>query len=110
MTEKSRLSDFTPEELELAIKNAPPTAKLHINALKNELAVRLERGEAKDDFMKFVNTVWPTFINGRHHEKMARAFERVASGENKRLIINMPPRHNKSEFASYQLPAWFLGK
>ena len=110
MTEKSRLSDFTPEELELAIKNAPPTAKLHINALKNELAVRLERGEAKDDFMKFVNTVWPTFINGRHHEKMARAFERVASGENKRLIINMPPRHNKSEFASYLLPAWFLGK
>ena len=110
MTEKSRLSDFTPEELELAIKNAPPTAKLHINALKNELAVRLERGEAKDDFMKFVNTVWPTFINGRHHEKMARAFERVASGENKRLIINMPPRHTKSEFASYLLPAWFLGK
>jgi predicted phage terminase large subunit-like protein len=110
MTEKTKLSDFTPQELEHAIKNAPPTAKLHINALKNELAVRLERGEAKDDFMKFVNTVWPTFINGRHHEKMARAFERVASGENKRLIINMPPRHTKSEFASYLLPAWFLGK
>ena len=28
----------------------------------------------------------------------------------KRLIINMPPRHTKSEFASYLLPAWFLGK
>jgi predicted phage terminase large subunit-like protein len=26
------------------------------------------------------------------------------------LIINMPPRHTKSEFASYMLPAWFLGK
>ncbi len=25
-------------------------------------------------------------------------------------IINMPPRHTKSEFASYLLPAWFLGK
>jgi predicted phage terminase large subunit-like protein len=107
---KTKLSDFTPEELEHAIRNAPPTAKLHINSLKNELAVRLERGEAKDDFMKFVNTVWPTFIHGRHHEKMARAFERVANGENKRLIINMPPRHTKSEFASYLLPAWFLGK
>jgi predicted phage terminase large subunit-like protein len=41
---------------------------------------------------------------------MAAAFERVARGEVKRLIINMPPRHTKSEFASYLLPAWFLGK
>ena len=41
---------------------------------------------------------------------MADAFERVANGELKRLIINMPPRHTKSEFASYLLPAWFLGK
>jgi len=41
---------------------------------------------------------------------MAAAFERVANGEIKRLIINMPPRHTKSEFASYLLPAWFLGK
>jgi hypothetical protein len=59
--------------------------------------------------MAFVKYVWPTFINGRHHEKMAKAFERVARGELKRLIINMPPRHTKSEFASYLLPAWFLG-
>ena len=41
---------------------------------------------------------------------MADAFERVAAGKCKRLIINMPPRHTKSEFASYLLPAWFLGK
>jgi predicted phage terminase large subunit-like protein len=61
-------------------------------------------------FLAFVNEVWPTFISGRHHAKMAAAFERVANGECKRLIINMPPRHTKSEFASYLLPAWFLGK
>ena len=65
---------------------------------------------AQDNFIDFVNKVWPTFISGRHHRDMAHAFERVARGENKRLIINMPPRHTKSEFASYLLPAWFLGK
>ena len=65
---------------------------------------------AQKKFMKFVNMVWPTFIAGRHHAIMAEAFEKVASGEIKRLIINMPPRHTKSEFASYLLPAWFLGK
>ena len=78
-----------------------------------ELA-HLERLKSRDlsqeRFMKFVDQVWPTFIGGRHHAKMAAAFERVARGECKRLIINMPPRHTKSEFASYLLPAWFLGK
>jgi predicted phage terminase large subunit-like protein len=53
--------------------------------------------------------MWDGFISGKHHQIMADAFERVASGELKRLIINMPPRHTKSEFASYLLPAWFLG-
>jgi len=65
---------------------------------------------AQDKFLAFVGQVWPTFIGGRHHARMADAFERVARGECKRLIINMPPRHTKSEFASYLLPAWFLGK
>ena len=41
---------------------------------------------------------------------IAEAFERVIKGDLKRLIINMPPRHTKSEFASYLLPAWFLGQ
>jgi predicted phage terminase large subunit-like protein len=65
---------------------------------------------SQEKFLAFVKEVWPTFIAGRHHAKMADAFERVARGECKRLIINMPPRHTKSEFASYLLPAWFLGK
>jgi hypothetical protein len=69
-----------------------------------------ERENAKNNFMHFVNKVWPSFIEGAHHKRMARAFEKVASGKLKRLIINMPPRHTKSEFASYLLPAWFLGK
>ena len=70
----------------------------------------LEKERARNTFMGFVERVWPEFISGRHHKIMAQAFERVARGECKRLIINMPPRHTKSEFASYLLPAWFLGK
>jgi predicted phage terminase large subunit-like protein len=53
--------------------------------------------------------VWPSFIEGSHHRIMGEAFERVVSGESKRLIVNMAPRHTKSEFASFLLPAWFLG-
>jgi predicted phage terminase large subunit-like protein len=65
---------------------------------------------AQIKFMPFVRRVWPAFIAGKHHSDMAEAFERVAAGTCKRLIINMPPRHTKSEFASYLLPAWFLGR
>jgi predicted phage terminase large subunit-like protein len=54
--------------------------------------------------------MWPGFIHGRHHAVMASKFEEIAAGKLKRLIINMPPRHTKSEFASYLLPAWFLGR
>lgn len=64
----------------------------------------------KESFIFFASQMWPGFISGKHHQIMADAFERVASGELKRLIINMPPRHTKSEFASYLLPSWFLGK
>jgi predicted phage terminase large subunit-like protein len=84
---------------------------------RHQLLIELERLQelkdkelAQDKFLPFVERVWPSFIAGRHHAKMAAAFEEVANGTCKRLIINMPPRHTKSEFASYLLPAWFLGK
>jgi hypothetical protein len=70
-------------------------------------AVARERAQGK--FMSFVKEMWPGFIHGRHHAIMAKKFEEIAEGKLKRLIINMPPRHTKSEFASYLLPAWYLG-
>ena len=69
---------------------------------------RIER--CRESYLFFVQQMWPVFISGKHHQIMANAFERVVNGDLKRLIINMPPRHTKSEFASYLLPAWFLGK
>lgn len=98
------------QKAEKALPNLPPPVQQKIGALIVEAKRALAYQKAKDDFMVFVNYVWPTFIHGDHHVKMARAFERVATGQCKRLIINMPPRHTKSEFASYLLPAWFLGK
>jgi predicted phage terminase large subunit-like protein len=92
------------------ISSLPSDKKQEIIALLNELEEAKEKEQSKDDFLTFVKRMWPAFISGRHHKTMASAFERVASGELKRLIINMPPRHTKSEFASYLFPAWFLGK
>ena len=65
---------------------------------------------AEKRFIPFVKHVWPVFIEGDHHRKIAQKFEDIASGKIKRLIVNMPPRHTKSEFASYLFPAWMVGK
>jgi predicted phage terminase large subunit-like protein len=90
--------------LDVLPANSADIVKIH-QLLK---ADKIER--CRDSFLPFVNSMWTAFIAGRHHKIMADAFERVASGELKRLIINMPPRHTKSEFASFLFPAWFLGK
>ena len=89
---------LSPEEQQMVLEQV----REYDNALLRE--------EGQEDFMKFVTTMWPGFIHGRHHVLMARKFEQIANGEIKRLIINMPPRHTKSEFASFMLPAWFLGR
>ena len=80
--------------------------------LKLELRLaQLDRVEqCQGDFLSFVRAMWPEFIAGKHHEIIADKLDRVASGELKRLIVNMPPRHTKSEFASFLFPAWMIGK
>ena len=91
--------------LRVADQLSPADRKKILMLLEHD---RVQR--CRDDFLAYVGQVWPVFISGKHHKIMADAFERVAKGELKRLIINMPPRHTKSEFASYLLPSWFLGK
>ena len=105
--------DLDEETLANLLKLLPTLSETEQRSLLHDLN-RLEeikrREKCQKEFIPFVQRMWPGFISGRHHKIMARAFEKVARGECKRLIINMPPRHTKSEFASYLLPAWFLGK
>jgi predicted phage terminase large subunit-like protein len=99
----------TLQKLLSALPNLPEAQLRDLYATLEEHDILAEREKAKKTFLAFVKKMWPHFIEGAHHKRMAKAFERVARGECKRLIINMPPRHTKSEFASYLLPAWFLG-
>jgi predicted phage terminase large subunit-like protein len=80
--------------------------------MKLELRLaQLERVEkCQRSFLSFVKSMWPEFIVGKHHRIIAEKLERIADGELRRLIINMPPRHTKSEFASFLFPAWMIGK
>ena len=64
---------------------------------------------AEKSFIPFVRHVWPDFVSGYHHKKIAKKFEDIRDGKIKRLIVNMPPRHTKSEFASFLFPSWLVG-
>ena len=89
---------------------APEDAQTQRLRLELRLAQLKKLEACEDNFLTFVRSVWPEFIAGRHHRIIAEKLEQIARGEIKRLIINMPPRHTKSEFASYLFPAWMIGK
>ena len=82
--------------------------KLHLEYIK----------ACQDNFLLFVKEMWPDFIFRKtsnpeeygHHQIIANEFHKIAYGKLNRLIINMPPRHTKSEFASYLFPAWLIGR
>jgi hypothetical protein len=94
----SDLSSMSLEERQLLVK------KLELKKLQLESA----KG-SRDSFSTFVKNIWPDFIEGRHHKIIAKKLEAIKDKKINRLIVNMPPRHTKSEFASFLFPAWMMG-
>ena len=98
------------EGLDIDINKLPVEAKKEFLRYKIKLEEKRKESAIKNDFMSFVKYMWPDFIEGSHHKIMAEKFNKVATGDLKRIVINMAPRHTKSEFASYLLPSWMIGK
>jgi predicted phage terminase large subunit-like protein len=95
-----------------------------LSALQQKLkaARRLLRvKQARDNLLDFTTLSMPDpqdpddsersrYKPAMHHQLIARALEKVESGEWPRLIITMPPRHGKTELATKRFPAWFVGR
>ena len=96
--------------IKVNIEKLPADVRKTFKQMQLLLAEKKIQNKAKNDFLSFVKCVWPDFVEGSHHRHIADKFNKLASGEINRLIINMPPRHTKSEFASYLLPAWMVGR
>jgi predicted phage terminase large subunit-like protein len=97
-----------PELQDLAA--VPEDVKNELLRLELRLAQITARDQATSSFLDFCRYVWPEMIVGAHHKKIAAALDRVVSGECKRLMIAMPPRHGKSQMGSYLFPAYLMGK
>jgi len=95
---------------DIDISKLPPDVRKQFMQYAIALSAKKKQQGVSSDFLTFAKAMWPEFIEGSHHKKIADQFNRLAEGKINRLIINMPPRHTKSEFASYLLPAWMIGR
>ena len=91
------------------IDNLAPETRRELKRYLVQLDKKQKNFKIQTDFMTFVKQMWPDFIEGYHHKIIAEKFNKLRTGEITRLIVNMPPRHTKSEFASFLLPAWMIG-
>ena len=94
---------------ELDINNLEPETRKELKKLILQKDLKQKHSKIQNDFMHFVKHMWPEFIEGDHHKIIAEKFNNLKARKIKRLIVNMPPRHTKSEFASFLLPAWMIG-
>jgi predicted phage terminase large subunit-like protein len=102
-----------PDKLKQALDNIgslPKNEQIELLQLLDALEAKTKLTKRQNTFLDFVNHVYPGYKVGAHHEKLAKIFEEIAQGKKKRVIVNIAPRHGKSELISYLAPAWFLGK
>ena len=104
---------ITWEDIQLLEKNLEgmtPDQKRKAVQLLKVYKAQLAEKVGKDSFLDFIQHVYPGYIIGAHHRRLAQIFEDVANGKKRRVIVNIAPRHGKSELISYLAPAWYLGK
>ena len=81
--------------------------------LQREKARRLiERAATRSvgGVLEFTTVTKPDYNVNWHHRVLCDYLDRFVSGEIKRLMVFMPPRHGKSELVSRRLPAYILGR
>lgn len=81
------------------------------NELQGEARkLRAKRLLAGRRFLDFVRYMWRGFLESWHHQEVGEALDRVESGELKRLMVFLPPRHTKSEMVSIHFPPYVMGR
>jgi predicted phage terminase large subunit-like protein len=111
MTEAAK--KLTPEQLfklRQSLPHLPDKKKRRTLELLKQYDTGMTQLIGKESFLDFVKHVYPGYKVGPHHLKLIQIFEDIARGVKKRVIVNIAPRHGKSELISYLAPAWFLGK
>ena len=83
----------------------------NVTHIERELANRaLCRKRLLPFVLRNVKDYEPGWIHQEICEKLEKFEQDIIDKKSPRLMLFMPPRHGKSELASTQFPAWFLGR
>jgi len=87
-------------------------SNLRINIAKRELAIR---HLSRQHLLPFVLRMEPDdYLPGWVHKDICARLEQfekdILDKKSPRLMLQMPPRHGKSQLASVNFPAWYLGR
>jgi predicted phage terminase large subunit-like protein len=104
------LSDHDLQKLKRQLPNLDAAQKARVLQLLQEREKASSINEAREHFLPYMKMMWPDAILGAHHTIIAEKFDQLVNGDINRLIINIAPRHSKSEMTSWLLPTWFIGK
>jgi len=69
----------------------------------------LQRRAARKSLIDFTRFTFPKYRPADNHHLLAEKIEAVLNGDIKRLLVNKPPRHGKSELVSRRAPAFSMG-
>lgn len=104
---------MTPQDIQrirAALPGMSEIQKRRTLELLSQYRSKLSQKTAQTSFLDFITHVYPGYIVGPHHRKLAACIEAVVAGRDKRITCSIAPRFGKSEMISYLAPAWYLGR
>ena len=91
------------------IRKAARTDK-HVKKSLDSIKFAKSTSATEMDFRQFIKTVMPNFVFYKWNEILIDLLEEVVAGKLLRLVVQVPPRHGKSQLVSRLFPAYYLLK
>jgi len=83
---------------------------MNISAVKKKLLEIPTEQLLFQNFPAYIAVRHPGYRFSKHNKLIMKALMKVETGEIKRLIVCMPPRHGKTLTISEYFPAWYIGR
>tara|TARA_A100001391_G_scaffold203101_2_gene194527 strand:+ start:3349 stop:5076 length:1728 start_codon:yes stop_codon:yes gene_type:complete len=104
----------SPEMVQKAVEEKARSDEHLTEAQKKAKETLAIRQLSRRRLLPFVEQSKPRYLAGWVHKDICQRLERfeqdVLAQKSPRLMLFMPPRHGKSQIASIDFPAWFLGR
>ena len=79
------------------LKKMPEREQQEFLDLIEEKMSRIKRNAAQGGLLDFVKAVYPNYMVGAHHKRLAKLLEEAIDGDKKRIIVNIAPNSRRVE-------------